>query len=97
MNKQLLAGTFIPENDKKKKPKKITNQDEIKEINMMNATCKALRKKLQAYTKAKGGLLASLVPLSLLIAAASYYVAMNCCQLEWCTSNKMMHDLLKCR
>jgi hypothetical protein len=40
VNKQLLAGTYAPPGDKKKKMKKVTNPQEIKEINMMNATCK---------------------------------------------------------
>lgn len=65
----------------------------------MNATCKALRRKLQRYTKESNGssnVLLTVLPVAVVVMGATAYTILNCCNQEWCYSVGFMSDLLKC-
>jgi hypothetical protein len=75
------------------------SKDEIGELTTVNATSKALRKKLQRYAKDTSngsGALLSVLPVAVIVAGAAAYTILNCCNQEWCSSIDFMSNLLKC-
>jgi len=86
--------------DKDKKSKKNKSTEDIKEIDMCSATCKALRAKLKPYSSQKKGdlvtLCSTLLPLTLIAAGGVIYTLSNCCDLDWCRSNSVLNDFLHC-
>ncbi len=95
----MLAGEY---QDKKNKKVKKLSKNEIAELTTVNATSKALRKKLTKYAKedtsnggSSSGLL-SVLPVAVVVAGAAAYTILNCCNQEWCSNIEFMSQLLKC-